>query len=517
MSLRASNLSVSFGGQRVLDGAHIEIAAGEIHGLAGSNGAGKSTLIRVLAGEYVPEPGAEIDVAGSAVGRQGLTADRARQLGIRVVHQEAPLVGTLTVGESIALQLGYPTARLGRVKWRDVRARADALLSRWGIQGNHDSLAHELSARDRSLVSIALALDESSGVSSRLLILDEPTAALSDSDAAAVLEAVASRAQEGVAVLFVTHRLAEFLTYTRNVTVLRDGRVTGSSKTSELTPEALVAQMVGEPVGHRSEPNASGEVSGFEEFWSRTARLRASAPSGPGGLSVSRVEGAELRGVSFEVGAGEIVGFAGLPGSGVNELPRLLAGVERRVGGTIAVGGEPVPFRMTPREALRLGIAFVPEDRVQEGGVRELSLRENLLLPQPRSMWHRRRAHQLFAGIVETLHIVPPSPNALLSSFSGGNQQKALVGKWLAVMPRVLILVQPTAGVDSATRAKLYEVLRAASSLGVAILLFSSELQELTALADGTPSSLSPRGLCRTATTDQERTPRALETMLQFQ
>jgi ribose transport system ATP-binding protein len=382
---------------------------------------------------------------------------------------------------------------------------------------NPQTLVHELTARDRSLISLALALDESRSTPTRLLILDEPTAALSDHDAEAVLDASASVARAGVAVILVTHRLAEFFAYCQTMTVLKDGRVVCDSDIDALTPASLVDYMVGRTLGSDSRPSTRKADDGLESMWRRAGRNWGSV-SGEAApvLRVDGLRGGRLHDATFAVRAGEIVGFAGLPGSGIEELPHFITGVMRRSGGSISVDGAELPVRASPRDALRAGIALIPGDRLSDGGVRQLSLRENVLLPQPRRAWRFRQSRAVVGDVVALLDILPPDPNAILSSFSGGNQQKVVVGKWLSLVPRVLVLVQPTAGVDSATRSTLYEVLRAAAGHGIAMLLVSSELEELAALSDRV-LFLSDGSVRGTAVSPEERTVPALELALQFQ
>jgi ribose transport system ATP-binding protein len=482
-TLSVSNVSVTFGGHQVLYGVSLDLREGEVHGLVGSNGAGKSTLIRVIAGEHRPDAGARIVVDGRAV-ETGYGPRKAGQLGVTFVHQDAPLIGSLSLAESVALQTQYPTGAGGRVRWDKVREHAAELLERWQLPLSPDMPVRDLTASDRTLLSVGIALDDRDGVPVRVLIVDEPTASLSSRDAQVVLDAVARIANAGVSVLLVTHRLGELLTYTTTVTVLRDGRVVHRGGSANLTAGQLTRHMVGHSAGEAEQTEGDEYATGLGRLWSLSSVSRTT-PSGTSPVvRADQLSGGALEAVSFDIKAGEIVGFVGLSGSGVEHLPAILSGVQRRDGGTVQIAGTHLPAKAKPSDARRLGIALVPGDRVLEGGVATLDLQENILLPLPTRAWRGRISGRLLGEVISMFAIVPPDRRANFAAFSGGNQQKAVVGKAMALAPRALVLVQPSAGVDTVTRRTVHQVVLAAAKLGVAVLLFSSELEEVAALAD---------------------------------
>lgn len=478
MAVTATGVRKVFAGLKALDDVVVDLRNGEIHALLGANGSGKSTLAKVLAGVYQPDRG-EITVGAARVGRI-TSPSHANQLGIAVVHQEAPLIDSMTVAEGMALFRGYPTAG-GRVQWDRLRDETTALLRSFDVEVDPDRLAGTLSPAERALVAMVIALDQvKTGL--ELLILDEVTASLPEKQAATFLDRVAAIAQAGTAVLMVTHRLAELQGRANKVTVLRNGQVVYSASASTVDYKTLVAIMVG-PSDRPAKPEkgaASGIVS---RLWATVSRSGTSKDEQGPVLHARNLAGRFMRDVSFDVQRGEIIGVAGLIESGITELPQMLGGMTQRRGGTLMVGGYDLPRRMTPRVAIRAGLMLLPVDRLRSGGIGTLDLTENVLLPELGGFWHARpRERRVMEEIISCFDVRPPQPEALFGRLSGGNQQKILLGKWLLLRPSVLVLEDPTSGVDPNARAKMFEALADAARHGVSILFFSTEPEQLAAM-----------------------------------
>ncbi|MDQ0390924.1 ribose transport system ATP-binding protein [Labrys monachus] len=446
--------------------------------MLGANGSGKSTLAKVLTGVYQPEQG-EIVVGAARVGRI-TSPSHANELGIAVVHQEAPLIDSMTVSEGMALFRGYPTAG-GRVQWNRLREETSAMLRAFDVDVDPDRLAGTLSPAERALVAMVIALDQvKSGL--QLLILDEVTASLPERQAATFLDRVAAVARAGTAVLMVTHRLAELQGRADTVTVLRNGKVVHSAPADAVDHKTLVATMVGAHQGPVPTEEAPRRDI-VSRLWATVSRSGPRSEGQAPVLQARNLAGRFMRDVSFDIRRGEIVGVAGLIEGGINELPQVLGGTVPRRGGTLRVGERELPRRMTPRAALRAGLALLPVDRLRSGGIGTLDLTENVLLPELGSFWHARsRERRVMEEIIACFDVRPPDPRALFGRLSGGNQQKILLGKWLLMRPSVLILEDPTSGVDPNARSKMFEAIADAARQGVSILFFSTEPEQLAAM-----------------------------------
>jgi ribose transport system ATP-binding protein len=479
MTVAGENLTKSFAGVRALDGVDITPEKGEVHALLGANGSGKSTLVKILTGVYQPDSGT-IRVGGRSLSAIA-SPHEAAALGIAVVHQEAPLIDTMTVAECMALFRGYPTSGVGRIRWRSLNDQAAELLGRFRLNISPRSLAGKLSPAERALVALIIALDQvRSGV--ELLILDEVTASLPESQAATFLERVGEIARDGTAILMVTHRLAELRGLARKVTVLRDGRVVHAGPAGALDDDGLVAQMVG-----TRERSASGAASGasgvVRRLWQSVGAADRRTGDGEAVLSVDGLKGEVLDGVSFTIRPGEIVGVAGLADSGIAELPAILGGMRPRTGGTIRVGTKTLPARAEPGDAIAAGLAVLPADRLRNGGIGTLTVADNAILPQVDRFWHRRGSEaKVLKEVIAGFDVRPPSSRILFGKLSGGNQQKVLLGKWLLTRPLVLVLDDPTSGVDPGAREKIFEVLRDGAREDLGILFFSTEPEQLAAI-----------------------------------
>jgi ribose transport system ATP-binding protein len=476
--LDVRNVSKTFGSTTVLRNADLRIGPGEVHALVGANGAGKSTLVRCITGVYPPDEGGTIAVDATPA-PDNYTPLVAMRMGVRVVHQEAPIVDSLTLAEVAGLQRGFPKLPGGLINWRKLRSETGETLERLGIALSPNTHGGRLLPGERAMVMLALALaDVENGA--RLLVLDEPTASLPASDAERFLKAVAVASSHGLGTLLVTHRLAEVFAISDRVTVIRDGRVVLATDTKAVRHENLVREIVGtESRLADSAGDGARAVRHSPRFEPRSMRRKHGEPL----LEVEGLCGVRIADVSFNLGAGELLGVTGIIGSGAGEIGRLIAGVSRRSAGSVHVDGAPVPPSAGPRQTLQLGVAYVPADRLHEGGIQALSVRENVALPSYGEYWLKRdRERQDVAEVITVLDVRPPLPGKLFQQFSGGNQQKAIIGKWALLRPKLLVLDDPTTGVDPGAREELFAVLRGLLEAGTAILFISSEPEQLASL-----------------------------------
>jgi ribose transport system ATP-binding protein len=466
-AVRLRHISKSFGGVRALDGAHLEVLRGEVHGLLGENGSGKSTLIKVLAGYHDPEPGGELEVDGHAA-RLPLRPGEARTLGLAFVHQDLGLIPSLSVVEN--LRLTELAARRGwRISWSGERRRAAEALARYGVGIDPRAVVAELHPLDRALLAIVRAMEDLGA--GGLLVLDEPTAFLPGAEAERLFALVRSIAEAGTSVVFVSHDLDEARRITDRVTVLRDGRTVGTVVSAETATEEFVAMILG------GKPPAA-------------APARDATRAAERFVSVGGLRGEVLDDLSFGVGRGEVLGATGLAGSGFEELPYLLFGARRAAAGSLELAGASYDLtRITPAAALDAGIVLVPSDRAREGAVGSLSVAENLMLPAldryRAGLRLRRRRMVAAAGeVLSRFDVRPSDPHMLYESLSGGNQQKALLAKWLETRPSLLLLDEPTRGVDVGARPHIWALVRAAAADGAAVICASSDSEELATLCD---------------------------------
>jgi D-xylose transport system ATP-binding protein len=465
------SITKDFPGVRALDRVSLELEKGEVHALVGENGAGKSTLIKILSGFYpYGSYAGEIFLRDAPAHFPDMRA--AEREGIAVIAQELALVPQMTVAEN--LMLGREPTTRGLIRWDRLRSAAREALARVGSDLDCDAPVQTLGVGHQQIVEIAKALDKRSEV----LVLDEPTAALPEADALRLLDLVRDLRIRGVSSIYVSHRLEEVFAIADRITVLRDGRAVATEPTGDWTPGRVIAAMVGRELeGLSARPSFSpGDIALSVEGW------QVEDPVNPGRLV--------LDGVSLTVRAGEIVGVAGLMGSGRSALVSSLFGLARgRVDGRLMLRSrtEEAPFRH-PAEAIRAGLALVSEDRKRSGLVPEASVLENMTLPTldrfRRSGFLDDAARARFAREqIETLAIKTPSAAARVSQLSGGTQQKVVLGKWLLAKPRILLLDEPTRGIDVGTKAEIHRLIGRLASEGVAILLVSSDLPELLSLS----------------------------------
>ncbi len=464
-------LCKSFAGRQVVRAVDMDVYPGEVHALLGMNGSGKSTLVKMLTGNYTAE-GGEI-VVGDRRFRNIESPRRAVELGILVVHQEAPLVDTLSVAECMALFRRYPTGVAGRIRWGALNREIGELFDRLHIDVDPKLLAGELSAAQRGLVALAVALGEADVSSTNLLVLDEASAAIPEAEADPFLARVRELADEGMPVLMVTHRISEVEEIVDKVTIIRDGAVVHDGPAKELTRERTIALIAGEgteaeeAVLHPTARGGTGTVVGGEVV-----------------LRVEDMRRGGEHGIEFSVASGEVLGIVGGPESGIGEVPQVLGGLGPGKG-RMWVNGAEVSWPRSPKEALARGIAVVPRDRLRQGGVGSLSVRENVLLPSARRYWHHpRRAQEAVGTVIEDFDVRPPDPATLLRELSGGNQQKVVIGKWLNCSPEILVLDDPTQGVDPGARERIFEVIRERADEGLAVILLSTEPEQLVQRCD---------------------------------
>jgi len=452
----------SFGAVRALVDGSVELRAGEVHALVGENGAGKSTLVKILAGVYQPDSGM-LEMAGREVTLHGPAA--ARAAGIAVIYQEPTLFPDLTVAENMFI--GRQPLRSGRrINRRAMRDEAAAIFKRLGVPLDPARIARGLSIADQQVVEIGKALS----LDARVIVMDEPTAALSAAETGRLFEVIAALRAHGAAVLFISHRLEEIFTICERVTVMRDGSHVLTSELAGLTAADLVRAMVGRELAERP-PEAGADTSGDPV------------------LTVGRLtrEGV-FTDISFTVRAGEIVALAGLVGSGRSEVARAIFGIDRYDAGSVTVRGQHLR-KASPTTAMAAGVGFVPEDRRQQGLVMDMSLEQNVALASlgrlAKAGLIRVSAERAMAtDWAARLKIKYGRLTDPVSMLSGGNQQKVVLAKWLGRKPAVLIVDEPTRGIDVATKAEVHHLLAGLAKTGVGVLMISSELPEVLGVSD---------------------------------
>jgi ABC-type sugar transport system ATPase subunit len=461
VALRMEGISKSFPGVQALSEVDLEVRHGEIHALLGENGAGKSTLIMILAGIYRPDAGrihlgdAEVEIAHAL---------HAQQLGIGTVFQELSLCPNLTVAENVFAHR-QPGRFAGFIHGGELRRRTDELLRPFGGHIAPDALVGDLSVANQQLVEIAKALS----IQTRILVLDEPTSALSDEETRRLFDIMRRLKTSGVSMIFITHRIKEIFQIADRATVLRDGRKVETVNVEDVTAEKLISLMVGRELSH---------------LYPEKAKER--------GETIFRVQdfarGRDFQDISFEVRRGEILGIAGLVGAGRTEIARAIFGIDRRDKGDIFLKGERIHIR-SPQQAIRHGIGYMPEDRKTLGLFLQMSVSENVIAPVLRRFsrfgWmNSALVDSTTTDFVEKLRIRTPSISQQVINLSGGNQQKVLLAKWLAATPSVIIVDEPTRGVDVGAKAEIHALLRQIADRGVGVIMISSDLPEILGMSD---------------------------------
>ena len=461
--LQVEHVSKQFGGVRALDDVKFDVMTGEVLCLAGENGCGKSTLIKIITGVYQPEPGAEMRFQGRPI--EGLSPAIARDLGIQVIWQDLALFAELSVLENIGFERNLG-ARPRLVDYRAMRADSERILERLGVGLDLDAPLRSLPIAQRQIVAVARALV----TKARLVFMDEPTASLSHAETEALLTIVRRLSAEGIAVVFVSHRLAEVLEVCSRVTVLRDGQLVGTFPTKGMTQTRLTELMTGKTFDYAV---SCRDLSAHRPVLEIDGLSRAN----------------QYEDVSLTVREGEIVGLTGRLGSGRTELALSLFGMTQPDRGAIRLNGKPVHFASN-RDAIRAGVGYVSEDRLTLGLIQPQSIEDNaviavldsLLDPNPLISFKLRDS--LVSKWIADLGVKIGKPSNAISTLSGGNQQKVVLAKWLATKPRLLILDSPTVGVDVGARAGIFAIVRKLAETGMAILLISDEIPEVYFNAD---------------------------------
>jgi rhamnose transport system ATP-binding protein len=455
--LKATSICKSFDGVHALRAVSLEVRPGEVHAVIGENGAGKSTLIRIFSGAISPDSGL-IEIDGQAA--KELDPWTAKALGIATIYQQPALFPDLSVAENIALgveRMGW----FARVHWKRRRQRATELLNRIGARIHVHRLAADLSFAEQQLVEIARAL----GAEAKVLILDEPTTSLSAPEVKILFQVMRSLREQGIALIYISHRLQELFEIANRVTVLRDGASAGTHEMAEVSREMLIRMMVGRELSSIF-PKRNVPIGG--------AALEVRTP-GPGKMNLA-------------VRRGEILGIAGLVGSGRTELAETLFGLRPQNDVEILLSGELIRIE-NPRHAIEVGIALVPEDRRRNGLIMEMPLSANTTLASLKAVSRHgwldfAKEHKMAASFVNRLAIKTSSVDTIVNQLSGGNQQKVALSRWLATNPSVLILDEPTQGVDVGAKSEIHALLFDLADRGIAIIMISSELEEILGMSD---------------------------------
>ena len=461
----------NFGDLTAVAGVSLSIKRGEIKALMGANGSGKSTLCKLITGVYRPDEG-EFRLRDRSF--HGWAApSEAKEHGIAVVHQEAPLIGNMSILDTIMLHKGYRPTWYGRIRWRQMRRESVGLVA--DVVSDRASLNRvcaSLSDAERSLLALDLAIDKGT----QLLILDEATAAIPQSTSDVLLERVRGLADAGMPVLMITHRIGEVRRYADTLAVLHDGRMLYDGTIDTLDDEDIVRMMLG--------GDSSAAVEQRVEY-ERTHR-RDGAGQRRVSVSIRGLGGGRLAEMTADIHAGELVGLCGLPASGVQEVAAFIAGRDTPERGNVVVDDKELPTRYGPSEAIKFGIAMVPRDRSRDGGVKYLSIRENMTLPSAGRYWHKiGREREVVRGMIKMFDIHPPRQEVLMSRLSGGNQQKVIVSKWLLEDPKLLILDDPTYGIDPGSRRMIFAQIRKRMEQdGMCGLMLTTEPEQLAMHCD---------------------------------
>lgn len=468
--LEIDHLNKSFGGTKALNDVSMKVRRGSVHALLGGNGSGKSTAIKILASVYEADSG-ELAINTNSISLATYTPNEAQKHGLRFVHQDLGLFDELSIEENFALDAGYPTNFIGGVAWGKLRARVQRLLREYDLPLDPAMAVRELRPSDKTMVAIARALQDQEQTGELILVLDEPTARLAHAESELLLEQIRKRADRGQTIIIVSHRLREVMSVADDYTIFRDGVVVGSLTTAKPTEDELVEIMAGGLV-------KSLRPTGQESHAQDEPVLR-----------VNSLVGGPLHGIDFTLHKGEILGLAGLVGSGRSSILRTIFGDFKPAAGTIEFTGD-AHMPEDIQDAMNEGIGYIPEDRVHDAAFMDLSVSENIALGVIRELgkkkgWMSRRSERETAQQeIEEFKVKVAGPDALFSSMSGGNQQKVVLSRWIQRKPKLLLLDEPTQGVDVMSRADIYEIVRKTAEQGAAVLVASSDTAELHALCD---------------------------------
>jgi ribose transport system ATP-binding protein len=462
-------ITKTFAGTRALRHVNLDFYPGEIHAVCGENGSGKSTMIKILSGVYQADSGGTISLNGDEYEADRITPTLAHRQGVRTVHQDLAVFPELTVAENLAVDGGFATGFGGRIRWRQQHREAAALIRTFNIRATPTSRVGELSLAARTQVAIARALRDQAVRGTGLLILDEPTAALPAREVESLLGALRELATAGQAILYVSHRLDEVLALVDCVSVLRDGELVGTYSAGTLDEASLIDLMLGRAVSKALEHQP----------------VRA---AGPPLLEVANLSVGRLNDISFSVAAGEMLGVAGILGSGRSTLLRTIFGERRALSGAFLLDGKPAVLD-SPKNAMQAGVALVPEHRLRDASFSDHSVDMNMSISVIGKYWQRlvvaqRRLRRDSDQLISEYGVKVPNGRSVMHSLSGGNQQKVVIARWLRRNPRLILLDEPTQGVDVGARADIYNALRRATQQGSAAILVASDFKELAQVVD---------------------------------
>ncbi len=460
--LEVKNLTKYFPGIKALDGVHLTIRSGEVHALIGENGAGKSTLVKILTGVYFPTAGDVLYKGNNLSFKNALDAQNA---GIAAIHQEASMFSELSVAENIFMGHHITTGKTKRIDWKAMQRETQALLDELELDIDCNFLVKNLGVAQRHMVEIAKALS----LNAQVVIMDEPTSALSLREVEELYKIVRRLKEAGKAIIFISHKFDEIFEICDYFTVLRDGKYIGEGKVADTNVDEIVTMMVGRSLD--------------QMYPKKDVKL------GKTMLSVKNLaQVGYFKNISFDLHEGEILGFFGLIGAGRSEVMRTIFGIDKRNAGTVSLDGKEVHIN-NPNDAMKYGIAFVPEDRQSQGVILEMSISKNITLPQINKLSKygiisNKKEIEVTKTFGEKMEIRAAGWQVNADTLSGGNQQKVVLAKWLATKPRILILDEPTKGIDVATKAAVHEFISEMASQGLAVILISSELPEVLGMAD---------------------------------
>jgi len=460
--IEMTGISKAFDGNTVLKDVQFSLQKGEIHALMGENGAGKSTLMKILTGIHAHDTG-EIKLNGELVNFKN--PKEAERAGIAVIHQELNILPDLTVAENLFLGNEKVYGKSGILKTKQMNAEAKKILSALGLDEDVKTLTGELSVGKQQIIEIAKAMSSNAEV----IIMDEPTAALTDREIESLFETIKGLQANGVSFVYISHRMEEIFSICDRITILRDGDFVGVKKIRDTSFDEIVQMMVGRQLGERfpARNSAIGEVKLAAQGLTRNGCFED---------------------ISFELRKGEVLGISGLMGAGRTEVVQSLFGYRKLNKGSLVLDGKPVKIK-NPQQAIKLGLGYVTEDRKSEGLIVEFSVKENLSLTNfqkvsSNGILNTRNEKELYESMVERLGVRVSGPEQAAKSLSGGNQQKVVIAKWLGIEPEVLILDEPTRGVDVGAKKEIYNIINELAERGVAILMISSELPEIIGMAD---------------------------------
>ncbi len=458
--IELNGVSKSFPGVKALDQVKFDLKSGEVHALLGENGAGKSTLMKIISGIYKRDEGSYF-VDGQDVG--DLTPKKAADLGIAIIHQELNMCQDLTVAENMFL--GREKKKFGLVDQKTLNDDAEAILKKLQMDIDPETVVRKLSVSKQQMIEIAKALS----TNARILIMDEPTSALTEKECNELFKIINNLKKNGCAIIYISHRLEELEYITDRVSVFRDGRYIITKEFDKTSLDEIIAYMVGREITDKY-PNIK-------------------MPLGDKILEVKNLSAGFLKEISFDLFAGEIIGFSGLMGAGRTELFKTIFGAEKKEQGEIVLDGNPIGIR-SPEDAIKHGIVFGPEDRKAEGLCTKLSIRENIGLANLDQisnrfgLINREKESEIVNKMIQDLKIKTPSMEQDAKNLSGGNQQKVVVGKWLARDARVVVFDEPTRGIDVAAKVEIYHIMNELKRQGVGVIFISSELPEIMGMSD---------------------------------